>query len=266
MRKLVAFMILSLAALAPTRARAWNGPGMWLEPADGSPPPWSNMRAHAGGGGVFGTGGAGDHFIQCSHCHIKPKGVIDASIIATPPWTGSRYAPGQRYKVTVKLVGEKLGTPGKNINQFASTFEDANGKAIGVLESDTGQSQAPGKCPLGPPKVTSGTTVLHTDCRVVISAFGDAENQAGANLTEWTFFWTAPPAGTGQVNLYTGVGDGDGGATTGLSSLDDDVKNVILRLNEGVAQVAPEPRSPWQAALGVMVAMVLPFGVRRRRR
>jgi hypothetical protein len=251
-------------------ALAWNGPSMWYEPADGSPPPWSNMRAHAGGEGVMGTGGAGDHFIQCSHCHVKPKGRINLSVTTIPGFASNTYRPGQRYQVTVKLLGETLGTPGKNINQFAATFEDANGKVTGVLESDTGQSQAPGKCPSGPPKVTSGTTVLYADCRVVISAFGSAENEPGADLTQWNFAWTAPASGSGPVNIYVGVGDGDGGATAGLSSLDDDVKNTIVRLGEGIAYLPSDvrPRPPWPGPIGLAIALVLPAGafLRRRRR
>jgi hypothetical protein len=66
---------------------------------------------------------------------------------------------------------------------MAATFENSSGENVGVLQSDTGQDQAT-SCPATPPdpkSITSGTTLLAVDCRVILSRDANPDN------TTWLF-------------------------------------------------------------------------------
>lgn len=197
--QLVAFAAASVLGAAP--AAAWDGPGLWYKPIDGPDP---------GGGGILGTGGAHDHGITCGDCHVErdPTEVIDLQFDfepdLVPAGPDSVYAPNQRYRVDVRMIGALLGTSCteavmKNVDQFAAGFETDSGAAAGMLESDSGQSTA--SCPATfPVPAPSGSTGLANDCEVVFS-LGDEDT------TQWTFYWTAPASGT--VKLFYGGVDGD---------------------------------------------------------
>jgi len=191
----------------------------------------------AGGGGIYGTGSAQDWGIKCSHCHIESEGLIDVSFDVFPSWTDvgglEGYIPGERYTITVNLLGEHLGfdnmymgmpVPNENKNGMVAVIEDASGRRAGVYHTDSGVSSD--NCPAGPPDKNEPTlmsTYVYGDCHGVL--FTETNLQ-----TSWTFDWVAPAAGTGDVTIYWGVVDGDWAA---FSSLDDDVKEGTIRLAEG---------------------------------
>jgi hypothetical protein len=240
-------------------ARAWDGPGMWTNPAD---------AAFPGGGGIYATGGQGDYAITCAHCHIGSTKQIGATITAAPPFQtaglGTAYKPGQAYTITVALTGEHLGLGAcgqymSNANGFAATVEGGNGLPTGVLSSDSGQSAA--SCPAANPTgVTTGTSVTYGDCRVAVARGG-----LPAGAKSWTFGWTAPAVGAGAATLYVGVVDGD----CSMSSLGDDVAMIAQPLAEGnpLASAAPRrnrPVVPWLAAIGVAAVGAI-LSLRRRR-
>src|SRR5688572_6957029 len=206
-------IVVVVASLAVAQAaRAWDGPTLWYEQAHGAVP---------GGGGIFGTGGARDHNITCEACHVeRPTGVIDAALVFTPPLgdvAGMKvYSPGQTYQVRLDLVGELVGLSGcgpygRNINNFAATFE-ADGQPAGLLMSDSGQSQD--ACPTNYDMSWAGTTALYRDCDVVLAT----DNDDGR--TSWFFSWRAPAAGSGMVTVSYGVVDGD----CSMMSMGDAVK------------------------------------------
>lgn len=218
-----AFAILGAGSLAS----AFPFLNSWHMPSDG---------LRAGGGGIYGTGGAQDWGLTCANCHIKAPGKIDATITPNPAWQQlagqPAYKPGQKYSITVQLVGEHRGlnaTPAtNNLNGMAMTFEDAAGKATGFLASDVAgndQSTCPAAAP-GTNPAAPATTYLYgpsRNCKTVIF-------NPRPNLTSWTFSWTAPAVGGGAVTGFYGVVDGD---SDGKSSVDDDVKMGTLKLSEG---------------------------------
>jgi len=241
-----------MMSLWPSLALAWDGPQLWHEPADGSAP---------GSGGIFGTGGVRDYRIVCADCHVDPAGSpiqIDFTFVPALGRVGdtSTYQPGQRYEVTARLVGESLGPPCdaymSHVNGFAATFEDGAGASVGVLESDSGQSQA--SCPTVYPDPQSGTTVLYQECDVVVPT-------AGENRTQWRFFWRAPSSG-GLVHVYSGGVDGD----CGMSSMGDASVAGELLLAQATAQRnRPAPSAPGGLAWTLVPAIML-GGWRLRRK
>jgi hypothetical protein len=255
------FLAILAAMFVAFPARAWDGLGLWYEPAHGMPP---------GGGGIVGTGGLSESSIQCVHCHIKPAQKIDALVSSVPAFAANTaYVPGQKYQITVKMIGEHVGlancpTGGMNNNGFAATFEDAAGRNVGTLASDSGQAQG-SSCPKDAPmpKTLTGTTYMYNDCRVILPL-----NMESA--TQWTFSWTAPARGTGDVTIFGGVIDG----SCDMTSLNDDGKMIKLILSESgaTAMQAPSPRGSgarwtlgWTTAFAVGIGMVV-AGKKRRGR
>jgi hypothetical protein len=188
-----------LALSRSTPAAAWDGPGLWYADADDATP---------GGGGILGTGGAHDHGITCADCHVdRDPEVIDLRFQFSPAMgtvgPDLVYTPGRRYRVDVQLLNATLGPPCgpymDNRDLFAASFETMAGSPAGVLESDSGQSTS--NCPVTyPDPAPPGTTGLAKDCAVIF-ALGTP------NLTQWTFYWTAPSSGA--VELFYGGVDGD---------------------------------------------------------
>jgi len=235
----------------PSIARAWDGDGMWTDPADGAQP---------GGSGDFGTGGARDKGIQCAHCHVEAQGLISGDFGFSPPLGGTpsalTYTPGLTYQVTVRLVGEHLGLSGcdqyaLHVNNFAASFEDGSGRSAGVLIGDSGMRSD--NCQAAVPMDVTGTTVTAGDCHAVFS-------HSAQNLTQWTFSWMAPRAGSGTLTMFYGLVDGN----CDMTSMKDDVKVGTLRMGEAMARAAPVRGSNGGAlALGVLPVVALIWARRR---
>ena len=245
-RTLVAFLMIAF----PSFARAWDGDGMWTDPASAAQP---------GGAGNFGTGGALDKGIQCAHCHIGAQGLISADFAFAPSLGGTPSAPtytaGQTYQVTVRLIGEHLGLSGcdqyaSHVNNFAASFEDGSGRSAGVLVGDSGMRSD--NCPSVVPMNITGTTVTAGDCHAIFS-------HSAENLTRWTFSWVAPRAGAGTITMFYGVVDGN----CDMMSMKDDVKVGTLRMGEAMARATPPKHRGRLAWLGLPV---LAFAAARRRR
>jgi hypothetical protein len=228
--KTLRYLIVAAAILgAGSVATAFPFLNSWHMPSSGD----QSMQNRAGAGGIYGTGSAQDWGLTCAHCHVKAVGKIDATITPTPAWQNiagaMAYKPGQAYSLTVALIGEHLsGTAAMdNLNGMAMTFENSSGTPVGMLASDTpGNSAA--SCPTTAPTATpSGTTYVYgpagIGCKTVVYV-------PKPNATSWTFSWTAPATGSGQVIGFYGVVDGD---HDGKSSQDDDVKVGQLKLAEG---------------------------------
>jgi hypothetical protein len=220
------FGLVSALCFWASPAHAWDSQKFWYAPAHGADP---------GGGGILGTGSQADYGIQCLHCHIEPEENIDLTFTPTPAFENDGdvvyYEPGTEYEFTVNLLGEYLGLDecpegGFNYNFFVATFEDAAGNPIGTLASDGGQVRG-GNCPEDPPARSEdapGTTIMYSDCRAVI-----ARDLLPIGTTQWSFSWTAPPAGTGDVTLFGGGVD----SNCDMFSMNDDVKMVKLTLSDG---------------------------------
>lgn len=188
----------------------------------------------AGAGGIYGTGSSKDYGIKCSHCHVQEgnpnAGMVDATITPNPAWQDVNgepaYEPGMQYTITVQLTGEHLGNstgaPG-NTNGFALAVEDANGDVAGVYITDSGERSDQCAPAYPDPDPATFTTVVWGDCHGVVFT-------GGQNRDTWTFDWVAPAAGAGDVTIFYSVVDGN---TAGDSSLDDDVKEGTIPLQEG---------------------------------
>src|SRR5882724_6344409 len=92
------------AVLLPATAQAWDGPELWYSSA---------AAAQPGGSGIIATGGALDHNVTCANCHLKAESKIDVKFDFAPalPMVGGLPTPmpGQKYQVSVQLMGEHLG-------------------------------------------------------------------------------------------------------------------------------------------------------------
>jgi len=205
MKAIVIMIIVAMAA----PAYAWDGPGMWYRAAD---------DANPGGAGILGTGGAHDHGIKCTDCHVDrvSEPSLRLAFAFAPPITGDIYVPNQTYTVTAQLTGAQVGVGcnGNNVDNFAASFEDDSGAAAGTLVTDSGQ-RGP-SCTLPSPPA-AGTTGLDGDCKVIFAI-------GGANVDTWTFSWTSPASG--PVHIYYGAVDGNcdmmsmnDAATTGSRTL-----------------------------------------------
>jgi hypothetical protein len=226
-RRAMSLVVAACIVLPGAAALAFPFGYSWHDRADGS----QSNGGRAGAGGIYGMGSATDYFITCANCHVNGKGQIGVTITPTPAWAKvnnlDAYKPGQKYTITVAMTGEHLGLNQNmdNLNGFALTVEDQGGKVKGVFTSDTNPPVSSAACPKTYPKPdpATGTTYTYGDCHGVIFI-------PRVNTTQWTFSWTAPAAGSGQLTLYYGVVDGD---HQGKSSLDDDVKMGTIKLGEG---------------------------------
>jgi len=257
MKTLIVLPLLLLALTFSTSALAWDGPDMWYSKAADGPP-----NGMPGGGGILGTGGAGDYNITCANCHIKgknPTGLIDIKVDFNPAILSSMYKPGQSYAVTVTMTGEHLGLSGcgqytpDNNNFVSVAIEDQNGKVAGDLRADYGSTSS---CPstAGFQANTFKGTFLSNDCHAVLSH--------GASMTQWTFNWTAPKSGTGPVTVYYGSVDGD----CSMDSLNDDVKVGTRQLGEGMAMRDEAPSGIAWAAMLPLASILRSITKRLRRK
>jgi len=229
-----------------TPAFAWDSSALWYAPASADNP---------GGGGILGTGGAHDHGIKCSDCHVNrvdEPGLSFAMAFSPTPPPGS-YSPGQRYTITATLTGAKLGQPCNiqyttTVDNFAASFEDDNGVTAGALESDSGPTSA--SCATVPNAMAPGTTALAGDCQVIFA-------KGNQSIDTWTFYWTAPASG--PVHIYWGAVDGD----CDMMSMGDAVTAGSTTLaSPPIARDGPPWRLPITASL-VIGLIVVP---RRRHR
>jgi hypothetical protein len=198
-------LVIASILLAASPALAWDGPGMWYAAADGANP---------GGGGIMGTGGAHDHGIRCTDCHVMraSEPALQLTFSYSPQLASNTFVPNQRYTVTATLNGGGLSCmPGVNgggnkVANFAASYEDDSGNPAGRLAADS----AP--CGTLVQPTDPGTTALDGDCAVIFS-------KSNPSTTQWTFTWTAPASGT--VHLYWGAVDGN----CDMMSMGDGVTN-----------------------------------------
>src|SRR5581483_4950527 len=130
--------------------------------------------------------------------------LIGAQVTFNPQLVAGMYKPGQTYAITVTMTGEHLGMscdPMMENNNFVGlTIEDGSGAMAGAMQANFGST---GSCPSTytfDPKTFKGT-FMYGDCKGVLSH--------GPGMSAWTFNWTAPQKGSGQVTLYYGVVDGN---------------------------------------------------------
>jgi hypothetical protein len=199
------------------------------------PAAFGQSANQGGGGGMYFTGAPRGKSYDCSTCHVDAAHQIRADITFDGvPFFASSYTPGKTVQITIALSGEHLGMSAfRNVNTFLAEIDDDAGKPIATFGG-------------------FDASMVTVDNGAVIAAAGLAQQ------TSWTFHWTAPPAGTGPLTLYTSLVDGNGGdGTQNLPSdpLGDDVATAALRLCEGAQPCTPlAPRGLADSAVGCTIA------------
>jgi len=124
--------------------------------------------AHSNGAPSGYTGSPGDGH-TCTSCHGGSASPVTGYITTNIPGTG--YVAGSNYTITVSFTG----SGGKG---FEVSPQNATGSQLGVLAPGSGS------------KLVGGTKYCTHSSKI-----------NGSSAT-WTFSWTAPAAGTGNVTFY----------------------------------------------------------------
>jgi hypothetical protein len=151
------------------------------------------------------TGSPGDGLANCTQCHAGTPQSATGWITTNIPAEG--YTPGQTYIITATGTHPGVGKFG-----FESTVEDVAGNKVGnlIITSPT-QTQF----------TNNNSAITHTQ----------AGNIPEGNSKTWTFNWTAPAAGTGEVSFY--------GAFNAANGTGNTQGDVIYLTNTSVSEYIP---------------------------
>lgn len=129
-------------------------------------------------GAPSGYCGSMAHSATCTGCHSGGPNTVQAGwITSTIPSTG--YVPGTTYTITCTPV-----YAGRTTFGFEATCENSMGTKKGTfIITNTAQTKS----------ISSGVYVTHTSGGITSTIPGSKT---------WSFNWTAPAAGTGNVTFY----------------------------------------------------------------
>ncbi len=177
-------------------------------------------RSSGSPGGKTGSPGDG---ANCSQCHSSSVKAKEGWITTDIPDEG--YQPGEEYTIT--LTASQAGIPRFG---FELTAEDAAGAKTGTFDTAGNNEIA---------LVNQSKAVTHRSTGIT----------ASNGSKSWSFKWTAPSIGTGEVGFYAAINaaNADGGTsgdaiyTTNLK-IDEKIDNSIESfLLEGWLKVYPNP-------------------------
>lgn len=176
---------------------------------------FENAPGAGGGGGFYYTASPRERGWNCTACHIDRGGPIDVTVQSNPATLfEDGYEPLTDYEITVTLT-EKFG--------LATGLSNHNGMALTVVEAGT-------KTPAGElGGYVAGEFFARGDN--IIATTGQTAGQ-----TQWTFVWTAPEAGTGDVGFYLGVVDGNGAETPPDENLTDPFGDGVFMFERILAE------------------------------
>jgi|GEM_PF-4728041 len=159
---------------------------------------FNEANSHTSGAPAVRTGSPGDGGATCKNCHAGPNPTTQAGLITSNiPVAG--YTGGQTYTITATITRS-----GHTKFGFEISPQNISGTQLGTLiVTNTTEMQLVG----------SGKYITHKSAGVT-----------GTNARTWTFNWTAPVAGTGNVTFYgafniTNAMNNSSGDTTVLSTL-----------------------------------------------
>ncbi len=137
---------------------------------------FNKADSHTNGAATAHTGSPGDGGATCNNCHAGPTPATEAGLItSTIPVSG--YTAGQTYTITATVARQDHTKFG-----FEISPQDLTGNLLGTLIlTNTTEMQLIG----------TGKYITHQSAGVT-----------GVNSRTWTFDWTAPAAGTGDVTFY----------------------------------------------------------------
>ncbi|MEA1875905.1 MAG: choice-of-anchor V domain-containing protein [Bacteroidota bacterium] len=169
------------------------------------------------------TGSPGDEGSTCNQCHSSTVKAKEGWISSDIPEEG--YIAGETYTITLSAQQAGITRFG-----FELTTEKAGGDKIGSFDiEDNTQMQL----------VNNSAAVTHTSSGIA----------ATDGARSWSFKWTAPVAGTGEVSFYAAINaaNADGGTSgdaifTTEVQIDEQIDNSIeLFILEGWLKVYPNP-------------------------
>jgi hypothetical protein len=148
-------------------------------------------HTNTGGGPAGHTGSPGDG-MNCTHCHSGGPAATNEMVTISSDIPGSGYFPGTTYTITATATKSEILKFG-----FQMSPQNSSGALLGTLALiDMNSTQLVG---------TGGKYITHTSGGV-----------SGSGSKTWTFDWTAPASGTGEVTFYgafnfTNSGTGNSG-------------------------------------------------------
>ncbi len=143
---------------------------------------------YSGGSPGAKTGSPGDGGANCTQCHSGTPNTVDGWIESTIPAEG--YVPGDTYTITVTGTHADVSKFG-----FEATAEDSENAKTGTLIVTNADET----------KLTNGNhSVTHK---------GGGTAPSG-DMKSWSFDWTAPEAGTGDVSFYAAFNAANGNSST----------------------------------------------------
>jgi len=170
------------------------------------------------------TGSPGDEGNTCTQCHGGTASLQEEWLVSNIPATG--YVPGEIYTITATGTHTGVSRFG-----FETTAEDSNNDKTGtfIITNETEN------------KLTNNnSSVTHKSAGTTPN--GDSRS--------WSFDWTAPDAGTGEVTLYAAfnAANGDGGTSGDViykttMSTSEDIGTFVASNpdNESLIRVFPNP-------------------------
>lgn len=271
-RLVAALALAAVAALWPARAHAFADATQFFEQQ-------ANPHAATFGAsseGLYFTGAPRWASLDCSTCHQAGPQKIGLRLNANDPdLFATGYVPGKVYQLQVEMTNEVEGLTWNTPNHQCTdppapddtfTYVQCNNNGFG-LEIDYNDATTQTQRPLVPdgayvpycaaqPKGTMCPMPDYTSDQTLVAPGGDAIfdakvylNTMDPNLaktitsngaTSWSFYWTAPKAGTGALTVYVGAVDGNGGGGDAINDQDpynDDTVSANFFLQESGAPV-----------------------------
>lgn len=135
----------------------------------------SYMLKYSGGGPTGYSGDPASDFNNCTYCHSGVEAQTDTAWI-TSDIPGSGYLPNTTYTITATATSsgiEKFG--------FQISPQNSEGTLLGTLASSDSETAL----------TSNSEYITHT-----------SEGTTGSGSKTWTFDWTSPEPGTGDVTFY----------------------------------------------------------------
>lgn len=145
----------------------------------------------------------------CGSCHGVTTTEANNVLSSNVPVTG--YVPGQTYTITVTISGT---TARKG---FEVSPQNANGQLVGSVAAGSGS------------KLLNSKYITHSSAKTSTSSV-------------WTFSWTAPAAGTGNVNFYGAFVNGYNNVSKQTLTIPEQASTNITELAQtNLFNVFPNP-------------------------